>query len=94
MKPHIIEAVYTVAIHYTTSEVEEALGISWHNVEEYAVKWGVLHLTMKCGTALEFDKSEELDEFCWKRPYETNELDSSFKELSPDSTIIDTTTKE
>ena len=77
MKAERIEAIYSKHAEFRIEDVEDVLGIKWDDVEDYDIKWAVLHLEMKDGEELEYHDAVwgDLDA---KRPDEINEYDKDY----------------
>jgi len=78
-KPKFVEALYAHAVSYDIEEIEEELGISWGNVENFGVKWCRLFLQMKDGTTHEILR--EPGDVDWKRPHEVTVFGDDYEEI-------------
>ena len=83
-KPAFIEALYVTGVTYDIGEIEEALGISWCDVEDFWVKWCHLFLQMRDGTTHEVLR--EVGDTDWKRPYELRVLSGDYEEINDEDT--------
>ena len=75
-----IEAMYATCTSYDIEDIEDELNIKWNDVEDWWIKWCVLHIEMKDGSKYEYvtDATGDID---WKRPISVKLFDEQFEEL-------------